>query len=1083
MNPLLRRLVRLSLSLTAFILLTASLQAAEPKGGPEPFKNLKFRSIGPAAGGRVTRVTGVPGDPRVYYAATAAGGVWKSTDGGYKWKPIFDDQPIASIGSVAVAPSDPNVVYVGSGEANIRGNVSTGNGIYRSRDAGQTWEHVWKVRAAQVGQIIVNPRNANDAFAAVLGSPFAPNPERGIYRTTDGGKSWKQVLKQDDDTGAIDVCFGASNPNVVFAALWQTRRRPWELTSGGPGSGLYVSRDGGDSWKKLGPYGKDDKHDDDLGKGLPEGIWGRVAIASAPSNSQRLYALIEAEKGGLYRSDDGGESWDLVSEHHALRQRAWYFSTITVDPKNADVLYCPQVRLQKSIDGGKTFSPVKGPHHGDHHDLWIDPRDSKRMIAGNDGGVDVTLNGGETWYAPPLPISQFYHINCDNSLPYRVMGNMQDLGTASGPSNSLSTEGIALSDWQNVGGGETGFSVPDPLNPDIVYAGEYAGIITKYDRKTKQSRNISAYPFNTSGHAAADLKYRFQWTAPILASVHEPGVVYHAANVLFRTDNGGKTWQRISDDLTRNDRAKQKWSGGPITGDNTGAEVYGTIFALAESPKQRGVLWAGSDDGRVHVTRDGGKTWDDVGKNIKGLPEWGTVCCIEASPFDAATACVVVDNHRQDDYKPYLFRTTDYGKSWVSLAGKMPDDVYLHVVREDPKKRGLMFAGSERGVRFSVDDGVTWQELKLNLPTVAVHDLVVKNNDLVVGTCGRSVWILDDLTPIRVFNAPIAASKAYFFGITPAIRWRYHAPAVAVGDTASSDNPLKGAVVHYYLKAKPTGEVTLEIFDTHNNSIAKLSSKVEPEDFPVGDPDGPEEANKPALTTDSGVNRAVWDLRYKGPERIKGAKSDGGDAHDGPFVKPGTYRAVFKVDDLESSVTFEVKMEPHVELSDTEQDAQLAFALELREAVTLVTRNVNRLRSVRKQLADRNELLADHPKAGEFAAASKILLEKLDKLEAKFHNPKAQVGYDILAQKGGAQLYSQLLQLGEFFNDGDGAPTQGMKEVLVEHQKTLKELEGELNVFLTKDLSKLNEQAKSLDLPTIYVPPLVPEKPVEPKKQ
>ncbi len=1082
MTEMLRTLFGRLLTLAVLALLIAPLLAAEPKGGPEPFKNLKFRSVGPAAGGRVSRVTGVPSDPRVYYAATAAGGVWKSTDGGFKWKPIFDDQPIASIGSVAVAHSDPNVVYVGSGEANIRGNVSAGNGIYRSRDAGQTWEHVWKVRAAQVGQIIVHPKNANTAFAAVLGSPFAPNPERGVYRTTDGGKNWKQILKKDEDTGAIDVCFDAATPNVVFAALWQTRRRPWELTSGGPGSGLYVSRDGGDSWKKLGPYGKDDKHEDDLGKGLPEGIWGRVAIASAPSDARRLYALIEAEKGGLYRSDDAGESWDLVNEHHALRQRAWYFSTITVDPKNPDVLYCPQVRLQKSIDGGKTFSPIKGPHHGDHHDLWIDPRDPKRMIAGNDGGVDVSVNGGETWYAPPLPISQFYHINCDNSVPYRVMGNMQDLGTAAGPSNSLTSGGIALSDWENVGGGETGFSVPDPANPDIVYSGEYAGIITKFDRKTRQARNISAYPFNTSGHAAADLKYRFQWTAPILASVHDAGVVYHGANVLFRTDNGGKTWQRISDDLTRNDRTKQQWSGGPITGDNTGAEVYATIFALAESAKQRGVLWAGTDDGRLHVTRDGGKTWEDVGKNIKGLPEWGTVSCIEASPFDAATAYVVADNHRQDDYKPYLFRTTDYGKTWISLAGKMPDDVYLHVVREDPKKRGLLFVGTEHGVSFSVDDGVTWQELKLNLPTVAVHDLVVKNNDLVVGTCGRSVWIFDDLTPIRVFNAPIAATPSYFFGITPPIRWRYHAPAIAVGDTANADNPPKGAVVNYYLKAKPKGDVTLEIFDATNALIAKLSSKAEPEDFPVGDPDGPEEANKPALTTELGVNRAVWDLRYKGPERIKGAKIDSGDAHYGPFVKTGTYRAVFAVDGTQYSVTFDVKMEPLIDLSEKEQEAQLAFGLEVRDAVTQVTRHVNRLRSIRKQLADRNELLADNSKAAEFAASSKVLLEKLDTLEAKFHNPKAQVGYDILAQKGGAQLYSQLVQLGEFFNDGDGAPTQGMKEVFAEHQKVLKELEAELGAFLSKDLAKLNEQAKAIDVPTIYVPPLVPEKPVEPKK-
>ena len=705
------------------------------------FKNLKFRNIGPAAGGRVCRSCGVPGDPLTYYAAGAGGGVWKSTDAGVSWKPIFDDQVDSSIGAIAVAPSDPNVVYVGGGEANIRGNVAAGHGIYKSTDGGKTWKHVWK-QEGQIGHMVVHPRNPDIAIAAVLGHAFGPNPERGVYRTTDGGKSWQQVLKKNADSGAIDVCFDPNNPHIIFAALWQARRKPWELTSGGPGSGLYVSRDSGDTWKQL-------KADKD--SGLPEGDWGRIGIAIAASDSNRIYALIEAENGGLYRSDDGGDKWTLASGAHYLRQRPWYFSTLTVDPKNADVVWCPSVRLLKSIDAGKTFKQVKGTHHGDHHDLWIDPSNSRRMIDSNDGGVDISVNAGETWSAPPLPIAQFYHVACDAKVPYHVSGTMQDLGTAAGPSNSLSTAGIQAGDWYSVGGGETGFTAPDPQDPNIIYAGEYGGYISVFDLllDRAQARNISIYPFNLSGHGAENLRVRFQWTAPLLISPHDRKTLYHAGNIIFKTTDQGQTWKAISPDLTRNDKSKLQWSGGPITGDNTGAEVYCTVFALAESPKAKGVLWAGSDDGLVHVSRDGGENWLDVTKNIAGLPDWATVVCIEPSPFDAATAYVVVDNHRQEDSKPYLFKTGDYGKTWKRLSGRLPQDVYLHAVREDPKARGMLYAGTERGLTYSPDDGATWLPLKLNFPTVAVTDLVVKNDDLVVATQGRSLWILDDITPVR----------------------------------------------------------------------------------------------------------------------------------------------------------------------------------------------------------------------------------------------------------------------------------------------------------------------------------------------
>jgi photosystem II stability/assembly factor-like uncharacterized protein len=1038
----------------------------EPKGGPPEFKHLKYRLVGPAAGGRVSRACGIPGDPLTYYAATSAGGVWKSSDGGVNWKPIFDDQPISSIGSIAVATSDSNVIYVGSGEANIRGNVAAGNGIYKSTDAGKTWQHVWK-QEGQIGTIIVHPTNPDVAFAAVLGHAFGPNPERGVYRTTDGGKTWKQVLAKDPDTGASDVCFDPSNPRILFAGLWQARRRPWEMTSGGPGGGLYVSRDGGDTWKQLGGHGLDKEKL----KGLPEGIYGKVGVAVAPSDGRRVYALIEADKGGLYVSTNGGESWERANGGRYLTQRAWYYSTLTVDPVNPDVVWVPQVPLLKSIDGGKTFKRVKGPHHGDHHDIWIDPKDPKRIIDSNDGGVDISINGGESWYAPPLPISQFYHVSADNRVPYYVMGNMQDLGTAAGPSNSLATSGILLGDWFPVGGGETGFSVPDPTDPNIVFAGEYGGYISRFDFRTRQARNVSIYPTNPSGHGAGDLRYRFQWTAPILISPHDPKVVYHAANVLFQSTDGGMSWTPISGDLTRNDKTKQQWSGGPITGDNTTAEYYCTIFAIAESPKQKGILWAGSDDGLVHVSKDGGKSWTNVTPPSSSWREWGTVSCIEASPFDAGTAYVVLDAHRLDDMKPYLFKTTDFGATWESCAGDLPPDVYLHVIREDPKRQGMLYAGTERGVSFSIDGGKLWRELKLNLPTVAVHDLVVKNDDLVVGTNGRSIWIFDDLTPIREYSSTTTAQQAHLFPSQPAKRWRYHSTVDRPLARQAGANPPPGAVVTYYLREKPKDPLRLEVLDDKGQVIRTISSKPEePETLP-GDPDGrDDDPKKRALPANVGVNRFSWDLCYAGPTRIQKAKSDMGDARTGPMVLPGAYTLRLNIDGKSLTTKVEVQQDPRVIVPLAQMQAQEKFALTVRDDISRLSNIVHRLRAVRTQLTARNELLKDDSRLEPLVKASTEVIAKLDGLEAKLHNPKAEVTYDILAQKGGAKLYSKLILLFEFARDSDGAPTQGMNEVYDELNRELNELEAEWKAVVSGELAKLNETAKSLDIPAVIVP-------------
>ncbi len=1022
----------------------------------DPLHGLEYRLVGPGAGGRVSEVTGVPGDPLTYYAATAAGGVWKSGDGGASWDPIFDEEPTQSIGSIAVAPSDANVLYVGTGEANVRGNTGPGDGIYRSTDAGATWRHVW-TQVGQIGRIVVHPTNPDVAFAAVLGHAFGPNPERGVYRTTDGGTSWQRVLFVDPDTGASDVTFDPGNPRILYAGLWQMRRFPWGLTSGGPGSGLYTSRDGGDTWQEL------------TGSGLPDKPWGKVGVRVAPSDSGRIYALIEAEDGGLFRSDDGGKSWALVNPSRGLRQRAWYYTALTVDPWNADVVWFPEVGMLKTIDGGSTVRAVKGGGW-DYHEVWINPDDTSRMIVASDAGISLTRDGGDTWHRPPVPIAQLYHVDADSRTPYRVMGSLQDYGTASGPSNSLHGGGIYLSDWHGVGGGEAGHVVADPEDPDVVYAGEYLGYLSHFDEATGQARNVSIYPWNGSGHGAADLEYRFQWTAPILVSPHDHRVVYHAANVLFRSTDAGQHWQAVSPDLTRNDKAKQSWAGGPITGDNTGVEFYDTIFALAESPVQAGVIWAGSDDGLVHVTRDDGATWTDVTKNLHGLPEWGTVASIEASPFDAGTAYVVVDAHRLDDLRPYLWKTTDYGATWKSLAAGLSADVHLHVVREDPKVEGLLYLGTEHGLRYSPDRGATWKSLQLNLPAVAVSDLKVHGDDLVVATRGRSIWILDDLTPVRRMTPEIAAQAVHLFPSAQAVRWRYRE---VLGDAdGAGDNPPQGAILTYSLGKDPEGEIKLEVMDSQGRLVRTLESTPAPRPIGPDHPDwDPDTEIEPALSTDIGINRASWDLAWDGAGFIPGGMIDWGDPTSGPLALPGDYTLRLTVDGETASTTLRVLPDPRVQVSPADLQAELDFALGLRADLRRVIAAVGRIRSLRDQVEARDKLLEDDSAAAPLVEMGKALVAKLDELAETLYSPDAEVTYDILAGRhGGAKLYSQLSPLFTFVNDADGAPTQGMREVAAGLEERLAAREADLQALIDGDLARLDAEAKELGIAYVIAP-------------
>ena len=1043
------------ISVISYLLLALPLAVpafAADEEADDKDSGVQYRLVGPASGGRTTRVAGIPGDPLTYYLATAAGGVWKSTNGGLKWESIFDDQPISSIGSVAVANTNPNVVYVGSGEANIRGNVGEGNGIYRSLDGGKNWDHVWKAEG-QIGTIVVHPDDENTVFAAALGSPFGPGPARGVYRSKDGGKSWQKVLFVNNDTGASDVAFDETNPNILFAGMWQTRRKPWTMESGGPGSGLYMSRDGGDSWKRL------------EGKGLPDGIWGKVGVRVAVSKPERVYALIEAEEGGLFRSDNGGDSWELINDSAGLRQRAWYYTTLTIDPTNADVVWFPQVSMLKTIDGGRTVLPAKAGGW-DHHDVWIDPSNPKRIAEASDGGVALSWDGGESWERPPIPIAQFYHLSVDSRTPYRVMGSLQDFGTRAGPSNSLHSEGILLGDWAPVGGGEAGFVVADPDDPNIVYAGEYLGYLSRYDERTGQAPHVGIYPDNGSGHGAEDLRHRFQWTAPIVISPHDSKLVYHASNTLQKTRDGGQTWEIISPDLTRNDKSKQKWAGGPITGDNTGVEFYGTIFAVAESPLAAGTIWAGSDDGLIHVTRDGGKNWSNV--TPRGAPEWATVVTVEASRWDAGTAYAVYDAHRLDDETPYLWKTTDYGKSWNSLARGLDREVYLKVVREDSRKQGLLYLGTERGVMASRDDGKTWESLRLNMPTVAIADMVVAGDDLVVGTLGRSAWILDDLTPIREMSPQIARSSLHLFAPRPAIRWTYAAGPDG-SDAGKTSNPLKGVIVTYHLATEPEDEVVLEVLDSNGKVIRRLSSELEPPyvapDHPDADPDADPKADLEAV---AGMNRASWDLAFDGAKRIPGSTNDAGNVNIGPLVVPGEYRLRLTVGGESAEQPVTVLPDPRSDATIENLRAQTEFLIGVRDRISSITADAEKLRGLREQLEVRHKALSDDPRASRLLTLGEEALKKVSMIENLLYNPNAKVNYDILAGRdGGAKLYSRSGWLYRTALDHSGPPTQGMQEVNREHATLYEQSRAELARLIDEDLRQLNDLAEELG--TTYV--------------
>lgn len=1017
LSAILKLILQASIAVASCVLLGPCWAYIDtPSALPDPlYQAMHWRGIGPFRGGRALAVEGVSGEPGLYYFGAAAGGVWKTTDSGATWNPIFDSQPISSIGAIAVAPSNHDIIYVGSGEGALRGNITVGNGVYKSGDGGKTWTHIGLSDSRQIGALIVDPHNPDIVLVAAIGHAFGPNAERGVFRSADGGKTWNKVLYRDDNTGAIDVTFDPNNAQIVYAALWQVRRLPWNFSSGGPGSGLFRSADGGVTWTEL------------KGNGLPNGIIGRLDVAVSGADSKRIYAMIEAKDGGLYRSDDSGAHWALVSDDGRIRQRAWYFSKIYADPKAVDTVYALNTGMLRSTDGGKTFSLVNATH-GDHHALWIDPADARRMINANDGGASVSLDTGATWSTQDnQPTAQFYHVAVDNRFPYWVYGAQQDntnLAVA-----SFDDEGvIGPRSWYPAGGGECGFVLPDPRDALIIYSNS-ENTIGRYDKHKEQVQDISAWPADNSGHPASELEHRFNWTAPLMLSPHDPDILYAASEVVWKSVDHGHSWSIISPDLTRNDRSKQTASGGVLTKDITSVEYYDTIFALAESPLTKGTLWAGTDDGLVHVSTDAGAHWNNV--TPKDMPQWGTVSMIDPSHLHAGTVYVAVDRHRLDDLTPYAWKSSNNGKDWINISSGLPQGAVVHVVREDPVRSGLLYAGTEMGVFVSLDDGAHWQSLQMNLPPSPIHDLLIKGNDLVVATHGRSFWILDNVTPLRQITAGTATQNVVLYQPQTALRLSY--PDEVNTRRPVGENPPAGALIDYVLKVKPAGEVTVDILDASGKLMRHLSStKTLKEEQPPEWPDRIVPTD--LIPAEAGMNRLVWDLRMADPEQIPGAFY-GGATPRGPRVAPGTYKVRLTVAGTTVEQPLKVQADPRSLGNEAAIRAKIELQLKVFHDIDRLHHAVNAIRQSRAALG-KVQAASDEQKA---RIAS--WLAALDPIEQELIQVNMKGSEANLAFPG--MLNELLASFAASQDDADTMPT-------VQHLAMYKTLHGQLEVQLAK---------------------------------
>ena len=1013
----------------------------------EVYSQMKYRCIGPFRGGRSAAVAGVSGNPMLYYMGAAGGGVWKTEDAGSNWENISDGFFGGSIGAVAVAPSDPNVLYVGGGECTVRGNVSHGYGMFKSVDAGKTWKSIGLKDSRRIPRVCIHPRDSQTVYAAVLGHLYGPNQERGVFRSKDGGESWEKILFVSDEAGAFDLVMDPNNARVLYATTWNIKRTPYSLESGGDGCGLWKSTDGGDSWTNL-----------SKNPGLPKGTLGVMGVTVSPVDSNRVWTIVEAKDGGVFRSDDAGKTFRKINDDRNLRQRAWYYTRIYAGPTNVDEVYVVNVSFWHSKDGGKNFSSIRTPH-GDHHDLWIDPANPKRMIVADDGGAQVTFNQGRTWSTyMNQPTSQFYRVTTDDHFPYRIYGAQQDNSTVRISSRG-SRGAITESDWEPTAGGESGHIAIDPRNNDIVYGGSYGGLLTRRDHQSGQVRNIHVWPDNPMGSGAGANKYRFQWNFPIFFSPHDPKKIYTAAQCLFVTENEGQNWTRISGDLTRNDQSKLGSSGGPITKDNTCVEYYCTIFAALESPHEPGVLWTGSDDGLINLSKDGGKTWKNV--TPPDLPEWSQINSIEAHPTEKGGLYVAATRYKLDDFKPYLYKTLDYGKTWTKIVAGIPNKHFTRVIRADQKRAGLLYAGTESGMYVSFNDGKSWNAFQMNLPIVPITDLALKNDDLIVATQGRSFWVLDDLTLLQQLDAKKLKQDVVLFQPRATYKMRAGRGRASL---QNGQNPDGGVKLCFILKEQPEKNQTVSL--TLKDSAGKVVQ--------VYSTQPNRKAKEQSLTVKQGFNEFLWSMRYPDAETFDGLVLWAGGTR-GPSAIPGNYTAVLKVGKKSVTTQFEIVKDPRSPATDEDFAAQLKFLLQLRDKLTDTHLAIKKVRSARDQInevvgrikkqAGDNEKLKTKFKP--IFEAAEALVKKMTSIEEKLYQTRNQSPQDPLNFP--IRLNNKLSALASVVSTGDYPPTQQALDVYAEISGKIDVELKALKLLFTKDVKALNALIQKQKVPAIFL--------------
>ncbi|RYZ20352.1 MAG: glycosyl hydrolase [Chitinophagaceae bacterium] len=1034
-------LITLLCSLGAF----SQKRKAAPAPDPDSalFAKLRYRLAGPFRGGRVAAVSGSTRNKNTFYFGAVGGGVWKTTDGGSNWKCVSDKYYGGSIGAVAVAPSDDNIVYVGEGENTLRGNESEGlNGLWRSDDGGRTWTNIGLREARHVSRILVHPRDPNTAWAAVIGHSFGPSAERGVYKTTDGGKTWRKTLFVNEQAGAAELAMEPGNPAVLWAGTWRVLRTPWSMESGGEGSGLWKSTDGGETWTNMSSR-----------KGLPKGTWGIVGVAVSGTNPDKVYAIIENEKGGMFVSNDAGETWTLTSNDNNIRQRAWYYSKVFVDPKNENTVYAPNVNFMRSRDGGRTFQGIS-VGHGDCHDLWIDPEDGNRMILGDDGGAEVSFDGGQNWSSiRNQPTAQIYRASTDNSFPYRILGAQQDNSTIRMRSRGRSRAGITESDWEPTAGAESGYVVADPLNPDIVYGGNYGGYLSRLDHKTGENRAISPWPDNPIGAGADVQKYRFQWNFPIFFSPNNPKRLYCAANVLFATENEGLSWEQISPDLTTNDKSKQGPSGGPITKDNTSVEYYCTIFTAAESPLEKDLLWTGSDDGVISVSRDGGKNWKNV--TPAGAPKWIMWNCVEVDPFKQGAAYFVGTRYKLDDFTPYIYKTEDYGATWRRITTGIPAQHFTRALRADKKRPGLLYAGTEYGMYISFNDGASWKPFQLNLPVTPVTDMTIKENDLIVATQGRSFYVLDDLGPLQQWNEGLRAQKLHVFN--PAAAYRMPDAGgrgpVSVARNAGA-NPPAGVVVPFWISGTTDStKVRVIVLDEAGKPIRTYST------------DAKEDNAK--LEVSNGINRFAWNGVYAESEKAPEGMILWNGVPSGILAPPGNYFVRVVVDGKDSAeVPARILADPNYKTTQAEYLAQFNFLRGVQDKFNETQKAIRDIRTLRSRIEGFMTLQGkDVPK--EVKELSDSIQRRLTRIEETLYQTKAKSGQDVLNYP--IRLNDKLSGLFDVANSGNFAPSRQAQDVYTELAGAIDAQLAAFKKVQEVDIRALNEAIRQKALPVIGV--------------